>query len=292
MKLTFLFAVLVLSFSTSAAKSIEIDKKVWTLSDKIKWPSKNKSILTFVSREDVVYNSNCDELVDIVDSFYDNTDNDSFFFGIFCGFPVVTFDFTKYQNIGKQHIEYLFHHESFHLVVQGLGMKRPINRLGYDAPKSRAQANKLFKLLVENSLEGEHSCEEYQSLYRGYSQKELDYIYFTAFTEWPAEFYAFHRVAFTIDEYMNLTHKSSRKAEFLKKSQIKSFDENKVRYQSGVLIITELEKHISREEWQTRLAVDGASPLSQFFDVLGCNISEEIIPIFVELEHKDLTQGI
>lgn len=292
MKFNCILFALFTSFAANAVSSLKIDNKIWTRSDKIEWPSNENSVLTYVSREDIIYNSDCEALTVAAESFYANQNNDTFFFGIFCNRPVVGLDFSKSKLKNKQQIKYLLAHESFHLVVQGLGMKRPINRLDYDTPKSKDNVYKLFKMLMENSQHNKHSCQQYETFYNKLSESERSFIAFTAFSEWPAEFYSYHSAAFDIDEYLRFTNTSSKKAKFISKSEKSRFDKNKARYQSAVLIITELEQRVSRQAWQKKLAEQGMSPLKQFFDAIGCDISEDIHPLFVKVIPEDLIQGI
>ena len=174
---------------------IAIDPSIWVPAGEIAWPSAEKSVTVLdISRADPL-----DQCASLLQVPRGNSGGHSFRMGEACQKLVVLMDLSGGINGGETALQFLAHHESFHVAAQMYGNRIPFDFLGLDPELVREFAgspefNELYgqlELLTTSIINGSsRSCKGVELAYASLDERSRAYLDHKMFWEWPAEFYA------------------------------------------------------------------------------------------------------
>lgn len=192
--------------------------------------------------------------------------------GEVCGQLVVVYRDDEFREAsGQLGLEFIAHHESFHLAVQIYGSSVPIEYLRNKRSEITGGSTEFFHYLAEyfsthdvesGSLDKNHVCNvifEKYSMLSIDERREVDGI---VFWEWPAEYYAYRKL------------KSDHLLDTKSYENIRRAAGSYSEYYPGVFMGLLLDGLFGSRQWQSQVG-EGKSMM----DVLGAACSNDYEPL-------------
>ncbi|MCZ8062406.1 hypothetical protein [Silanimonas sp.] len=183
------------------------------------------------------------------------------FLGLLCGEPVVLM--APAASLAPDDVaRYVAHHEAFHLVIQRMTARIPMNALSPWPPDAELLGMAAFSEDVQAAMThtSEVACLRVRHAINRLSPTERVYLMNVSHNEWPADAYA------TLVTWGSLDVAKSRAL----RGRISADPEDDTPgYAPGVAVVRRIEAEIGRAEWQRRYQ-SGQHLLNILADALGC----------------------